>query len=197
MKKYFMQNTPIYDEHAYRMYNELKEYKTHTKQYRKSIALVAAMRLKCHRPDQSLEILSIHDDIDVNIRYVRILSHAHLNQFDQVFRLLKLTLQSSHTDKTIKIPEQLVRLKTKNKIRKTFTVTIEFHVCFDFLQIHKVENKLKKLDDDKLNEQYQMIYNELKRLDLILTKVTSHTTFASRKTYFIEKWLQSFFILFV
>lgn len=90
------------------MYKELKECGTHTKQYRKSIALVAAMRLKHHRPDESLEILSIHDDIDVNIRYMRILSHAYLKQFDEVFRLLELTISSPYTNNVIKIPNHLV-----------------------------------------------------------------------------------------
>lgn len=102
------QNTPMHDEQAYDMYKELKECGELAKQYRKSIALVAAMRLKRHRPDESLEILSIHDDIDVNIRYVRILSHAYLNQFNEVFRLLELTIASPYTENVIKIPEQLV-----------------------------------------------------------------------------------------
>lgn len=90
------------------MYQELKECGQHAKQYRKSIALVAAMRLKRHQPNESLEILSIHDDIDVNIRYVRILSYTFLTQFEEVFRLLELTLSSNHTNQIIKIPNQLV-----------------------------------------------------------------------------------------
>lgn len=94
----------MHDEIAYNLYNELKETGLHTKQYRKSIALVAAMQIKRHQPNTSLEILSIYDDIDVNIRYVRILSYLYLNQFDQVFRLLRMTC----TDQAPKIPDQLV-----------------------------------------------------------------------------------------
>lgn len=106
--KYFTQNTPIHDELAYDMYKELRECGQHLKQYRKSIALVAAMRLKRHQSDESLEILSIYDDIDVNIRYVRILSHVYLNQFDEAFLLLEMTLASPHTDQVIKVPDQMV-----------------------------------------------------------------------------------------
>lgn len=92
------------------MYKVLKSCDNHTKQYRKSIALVAAMRLKCHQPNESLEILSIYDDIDVNIRYVRILSYTHLNQFDQVFRLLGMTLTTTANNQPVpKIPDQLVK----------------------------------------------------------------------------------------
>lgn len=102
------------------MYNELKLCDKHTKQYRKSIALVAAMRLKCHQPNESLEILSIYDDIDVNIRYIRILSHTHLNQFDHVFRLLEMTLASTVNNQSIpKIPDQLVNIQLfREKIKK-------------------------------------------------------------------------------
>lgn len=92
------------------MYKELKSCEQHTKQYRKSIALVAAMRLKHHQPSESLEILSIHNDIDVNIRYVRILSYTYLNQFDHVLRLLEMTVASTANHQSIpKIPDQLVR----------------------------------------------------------------------------------------
>lgn len=104
----YAQNTPIHDELAYDMYKELKECGQHARQYRKSIALVAAMRLKRHQPDESLEILSIYDDLDVNIRYVRILSYTFLTQFEEVFRLLEMTIAPTHTDKIIKIPDQLV-----------------------------------------------------------------------------------------
>lgn len=90
------------------MFNELKQRGQHTKQYRKSIALVAAMRLKRHQADESLEILSIYDDIDVNIRYIRILSHLYLDQFDQVFRLLEMTITPASNEKAPKIPDQLV-----------------------------------------------------------------------------------------
>lgn len=103
------QNTPIHDELAYDMYKELKECGRHASQYRKSIALVAAMRLHRHQPDESLEILSTYDDVDVNIRYVRILSYTFLTQFEEVFRLLELTIASPHTNKITKIPDQLVR----------------------------------------------------------------------------------------
>lgn len=67
------------------------------------------MRLKCHQPTESLDILSIHNDIDVNIRYVRMLSHTYLNQFDEVFRLLEITLAPHNQKGQIpKIPYQLV-----------------------------------------------------------------------------------------
>lgn len=110
------QNTPIHDELAYDLYNELKSCDQHTKQYRKSIALVAAMRLKRHKPNESLEILSIYDDIDVNIRYVRILSYTYLNQFDEVLRLLEITVTSTADQQTIpKIPDQLVKRQPKKQ----------------------------------------------------------------------------------
>lgn len=106
----YKQNTPTHDELAYDMYKVLKSCDKHTKQYRKSIALVAAMRLKCHQPNESLEILSIYDDIDVNIRYIRILSYTHLNQFDHVFRLLEMTLTTTANNEAVpKIPDQLVK----------------------------------------------------------------------------------------
>lgn len=117
----YAQNTPIHDELAYDMYKELKNCGQHAKQYRKSIALIAAMRLKRHQPEESLEILSIFDDFDVNIRYVRILSYTFLTQFEDVFRLLEMTLEPTHTDKIIKIPDQLVR---KILICKQNTATI-------------------------------------------------------------------------
>lgn len=110
------QNTTSHDELAYDMYKMLKSCDKHTKQYRKSIALVAAMRLKCHQPNESLEILSIYDDIDVNIRYVRILSYMHLNKFDQVFRLLEMTLTSTAQNQPVpKIPDELVTTIRKQK----------------------------------------------------------------------------------
>lgn len=91
------------------MYKELKLCDRHTKQYRKSIALVAAMRLKHHESNECLEILSIHNDIDVNIRYVRMLAYTHLNQFEHVFRLLEMTIAPTANNQTIpKIPDQLV-----------------------------------------------------------------------------------------
>lgn len=105
-----VQNTAVHDELAYDMYKELKERGQHIKQFRKSIALVAAMRLKRHQPDESLEILSIHDDIDVNTRYVRILSYTYSNQFDQVFRLLEMTIAPTKTGQAPKIPDQLVNI---------------------------------------------------------------------------------------
>ncbi|XP_055323929.1 pentatricopeptide repeat-containing protein 2, mitochondrial-like [Sitodiplosis mosellana] len=140
---YYRLNTPNHDELAYDMYNELKACGQHEKQYRKSIALVAAMRLKRHQPDESLEILSIHDDIDVNIRYVRILSYTFLAQFEEVFRLLEMTLAPTHTDQIIKIPDHLLQ---------------------------KIERGLKKTSNDNYNKRYQSIYDELKRLDRILYK---------------------------
>lgn len=109
------------------MYNKLKECGQHAKQYRKSIALVAAMRLKRHQPDESLEILSIHDDIDVNIRYVRILSYTFLTQFEEVFRLLEMTVAPTYTNQTIKIPDMLVIFYVHHEMywthRTTYTRT--------------------------------------------------------------------------
>lgn len=91
------------------MYNELKMRGDHTKQYQKSIALVAAMRLKWRQAEESLEILSIHDDTSVNIRCIRILSYAYLSRFDDVFRLLEMSFTPSiHTNEIIKVPIQLV-----------------------------------------------------------------------------------------
>lgn len=125
----------MHAELAYDMYKELKSGGHHTKQYRKSIALVAAMRLKRHQPNESLDILSIHNDIDVNIRYVRTLSYADLNQFDQVFRLLEMTIASQHTDQTIRIPDQLVMSITKCAQQKLlFTDRIK---CISFFVARK------------------------------------------------------------
>lgn len=110
------------------MYKELKETGLLTKQYRKSIALVAAMRLKQHQPEQSLEILSIYDDIDVNIRYVRMLSNLYLNRFDEVFRLLKMTT----IEKAPKIPDQLVNQHVF-AIKKIFAIQFIQNVPFYFV----------------------------------------------------------------
>lgn len=105
------QNTSMHDELAYNMYKELKLCDQHKKQHRKSIALVAAMRLKQHQPNESLEILSIYDDIDVSVRYVRMLAYTHLNQFERVFRLLEMTTANTATNRTIpKIPDHLVSI---------------------------------------------------------------------------------------
>lgn len=103
-----MQNTEVHNELAYDKYKELKESGQHTKQHRKSIALVAAMRLNQHQPNESLEILSIHNDIDVNIRYVRMLSYAYLKQFHEVIRLLRMTITPPINVTPPKIPKQLV-----------------------------------------------------------------------------------------
>lgn len=108
----------------------MKERNQHTKQYRKSIALVAAMRLKRYQPDESLEILSIYDDIDVNIRYMRALSHTYLNQFNQVFRLLEMTIAEPDNDRKPKIPDQLVILDLFFIVRLCVQI-----VCF----INKIE----------------------------------------------------------
>lgn len=96
------------------MYEELKQLDRHKKQYRKSVALVGAMKLRANQPDECLEILSIFDD-DSNkeIRYVRILANADLNNFEEVFRLLRLTIkphdQRQYEFESIpKIPNQLV-----------------------------------------------------------------------------------------
>lgn len=76
----------------------------HANQYRKTIALVRVIRLKRHQPDESLEILSIHDDIGINIRNVEFLSYTFPSQFEEIFRLLEMTITLTHTDQTIKQP---------------------------------------------------------------------------------------------
>lgn len=40
-----------------------------------------------------------------------------------------------------------------------------------FTQLQKVERKLQKTGNENLNKRYKSIYDELKRLDLILYKV--------------------------
>ncbi|XP_031628867.1 pentatricopeptide repeat-containing protein 2, mitochondrial-like isoform X2 [Contarinia nasturtii] len=137
---YFRLNTPMHNQLAYDMYKNLKDQGTHIKQYRKSIGLVAAMQLRLENPDKSLEILSIYDDTDVNIRYVRILSHVHLHQFDDAFRLLEMTIASP---KAILIPDQLLQ---------------------------KIEGKMRKLHDDRIDRAYKSIFDELKRKNLIFYK---------------------------
>lgn len=93
---------------AYNLYKELYKNGLHTQQYRKSIALIAAMRLKRHKPEDCLEILSIHDDTDVTTRYVRMLAYAYMKHFDEVFRLLRMTTEVKQTGTVPKIPDQLV-----------------------------------------------------------------------------------------
>lgn len=170
------QNTAQHDQLAFDLYNELKESGLSTKQYRKSIALVAAMKLKCHQPDESLDILSIYDDIDVNIRYVRMMSLAYLNQFDQVFRLLQMTC----TEQAPKIPDQLVKQMHMWQFFLSFSIYLSIHPfktnsTLNFqnftLQLHKIEKQLRKLNDENLSNQYETIFNELKRLDKIFFKV--------------------------
>lgn len=120
----------------------LKSCDKHTKQYRKSIALVAAMRLKCHQPNESLEILSIYDDIDVNIRYIRVLSYTHLNQFDRVFPLLEMTLTSTVNNQPVpKIPDQLV-----TKLKKLFSENVNSlcYVCVFFSIATKSRTETEK-----------------------------------------------------
>lgn len=92
----------------------MKKLDRHKKQYRKSAALIGAMKLRTNQPDECLEILSIFDD-DNNkeVRYIRILAYAELNNFEQVFRLLRLTIKpidqrKFDTESVPKIPYQLV-----------------------------------------------------------------------------------------
>lgn len=57
-------------------------------------------------------MLSPYDDVDVGVRYVRLMAHLKLNEFDQVFRLLRLTISgvpgTKATQALPKIPDQLV-----------------------------------------------------------------------------------------
>lgn len=70
------------------------------------------MKRRENHPEECLEILAPHNDIDVNIRYVKILAHLDLNQFDQVFRLVRMTIDKKPVDgKNVpKIPIQLVTI---------------------------------------------------------------------------------------
>lgn len=40
------------------------------------------------------------------------------------------------------------------------------------LQLQKIENRVKKYGDDNVKQKYELIYNELMRLDRIFYKVT-------------------------
>lgn len=90
----------------------MNENGTASKQYRKTFALIAEMKRKENHPEECLEILAPHNDIDVNIRYVRILAYLDLNQFDEVFRLVRMTVDTKSIDgKNIpKIPNELVTI---------------------------------------------------------------------------------------
>lgn len=176
------------------MYKRLKECGRHTEQYRKSIALVAAMRLRRKQPNDSLEILSIHDDTDVNIRYIRILAHSYLQQFDDVLRLLKMTISSN---KTILIPDQLVNTFSIMTVMiisswKSFKIDSFFSIP----QLQKIEGKMKRLPDgNKITEEYKLIYNELKELNLIFYKVKKIIkSFTNSSIFFL--FLMFFFCLF-
>lgn len=104
---FYTQNTPVHDQLAFDLYKDLNE-RGQTTQYPKSIALVAAMKLRRHKPEESLEILSTSYDKHIEIRYVRILTHAYLYQFDEVFQLLEMTIESPYTEYVSRVPKQLV-----------------------------------------------------------------------------------------
>lgn len=74
------------------------------------MAILAAIRLKQKEPDECLKMLSPYDDFDVTIRYVRLLAHLELNEFQEVFRLLRLTIEppTARTQTVPKMPDQMV-----------------------------------------------------------------------------------------
>lgn len=110
----FLQNTPEHCELAFALYNRLKAVNQHKDQFRKSMALVGAMKLRRNLPNECLEILSIHDDGNFECRFVQMLAFACLNKFDEVFRLIQLTISPSQAEQqkfgntTGRLPDNLV-----------------------------------------------------------------------------------------
>lgn len=74
------------------------------------MALIAEMKRREGQLHECLDILRPHNDIDVNIRYIKILVNIDLNRFDEVFRLARITTDSNDDNgKNVpKIPNQLV-----------------------------------------------------------------------------------------
>lgn len=93
------------------LYEEMKATNVLSRQFPRTLAILGAIRLKQNLPHECLEMLSAHDDFDVTIRYVRILAHLKLNEFEHVFRLIRLTTDPPEVRSTRsvpKIPDQMV-----------------------------------------------------------------------------------------
>lgn len=82
-----------------------------SKQFSKTAAILAAIRLKHKQPQKCLEILSGRGDYDVFVRYIRTMAHLQLNEYSEVIRLIRLTItqpRMASSNSMPKIPDQLV-----------------------------------------------------------------------------------------
>lgn len=90
------------------MYNKILESGTLKKQLRKGIALVAEMERREKRPQKCFEILSLYDAHDPNIRYIKILAHLDLNQFEEAYKLLRISIEIKNVAQVFPVPDELV-----------------------------------------------------------------------------------------
>lgn len=111
---YFQLRTKKHRQCAFQLYEQLNDIGQWKHQFRKSIAMVAEMKRKENESNESLKILAPYDDIDVNIRFVRIAANLDLNKFNEVFRLVRMTSDAiAMPDKSPvpKIPNELVNIQ--------------------------------------------------------------------------------------
>lgn len=185
---FFIQNNPFHDNQALKLYDELKASDLLANQHQKTLAILGAIRLKQNKPQDCLQMLSTFDDVDVTTRYVRLLAHLKLNEFDQVFRLLRLTTTGaagSNPDRNVpKIPDQLVSWCSHriHFAHVNFPTILVHFSCIStnwwlfrllwLFQLQQVRTKVMKSGDKQAIANFNSIYGDIKRLDRVLFKVS-------------------------